>query len=257
VLSLTRTYALQQPGYAIVTADFNGDGNLDLMVFSAPPNTGTWGYSVLLGNGDGSFQLATFVSQNSTAPPLFQQNDSVVVADFNGDKKLDVAVGGFGDQTLAILLAKGDGTFVAPSFVFDAGAGILLGANFNSDGKMDIAASVASANGGTYLLFGNGDGPFQPAVLPANLTGFVADVTGDLNNDGKPDLFGIQTALGNGDGTFTILPLPVTQYGPLQVADFNGDGKLDLLVAYTLFSTSVHFVHIAVPQGNGDGTLDH
>jgi VCBS repeat protein len=86
VLSLAHSYALQEPGGAIVTADFNGDGNLDLMVFSAPPSAGSWGYGVLLGNGDGSFQPATFVSLNSTAPPLFQQNDSVVVADFNGDK---------------------------------------------------------------------------------------------------------------------------------------------------------------------------
>jgi hypothetical protein len=254
-LSLSHTYTLQQPGYAIVTADFNGDGNLDLMVFSAPPNSGTWGYIVLLGNGDGTFQPPTFVSESVSSPPLGEQNNSVVVADFNGDKKLDVAVGlaGLGNQTLAVLLGNGDGTFGAPSYVFDAGAGILLGADFNSDGKIDIAAPVGGANGGTYLLFGNGDGTFQPAVLPANLAGVFAGATADFNGDGKPDLsIGTEVALGNGDGTFTVLPSS-GNYNPLQVADFNGDGKLDLLVGYT--TTSVHLVHVAVIPGNGDGTF--
>jgi hypothetical protein len=53
VLSVINTYTLQQPGYAIVTADLNGDGNLDLAVFGTDPS-GNWNYNVLLGNGDGS-----------------------------------------------------------------------------------------------------------------------------------------------------------------------------------------------------------
>lgn len=63
-LTLINTYQLQQPGYGIVTADLNGDGNLDLVLFGTDPITQEWSYSVLLGSGNGSFQPAVFYPQN-------------------------------------------------------------------------------------------------------------------------------------------------------------------------------------------------
>jgi hypothetical protein len=243
VLSLIHTYTLQQPGYAIVTGDFNGDGNLDLVVFGTDSATGDWNYSVLLGNGDGSFQSPVFYAESVQTTA---QSYSVVVADFNNDKKLDIAVTS-GNQTLALLLGNGDGTFAAPSYVFDGGAYSLVSADFNGDGKADIAA------GGPPLaiLFGNGDGTFQTAVFPTSLQNFGVQFTADLNNDGKPDLVdGYQVALGNGDGTFTLLSSLPNQVNA--IADFNGDGIPDVFVTeyYRAFVNAN-----GVMLGNGDGTF--
>ena len=256
VLSLAHTYPLQQPGSDIVTADFNGDGNLDLMVLSADPNSQTWGYSVLLGNGDGTFQPPSpFVSLSADT---YLQGNSAIIGDFSGDKKLDVAVpmtGPSNPSTLAVLLGHGDGTFAAPTYVYDGGATLIVAADFNGDGKLDIAASGFSGSFGgpigTGLLFGNGDGTFQPAVFPSSLSNLVTAFTADLNNDGKADLVGSQVALGNGDGTFTLLP--ALKYAPDQIADFNGDGKLDLLVIND--GVSSHPLDTGVLLGNGDGTF--
>jgi hypothetical protein len=252
-MSLIHTYTLQQPGHAIVTADFSGDGNLDLMVVGTDPITQEWSYSVLLGNGDGSFQPPIFYPQ-SVVPTT--NGYSIVVAEFNNDKKLDVAITS-GNSSLALLLGNGDGTFTAPSYVFDAGASSLLSADFNGDGKLDIAAGGSTPSAPylqTAILFGNGDGTFQPAVFPTSLNGFAAQFTADLNNDGKPDLVSFQpgqVALGNGDGTFTLLPaLP---YSVTAIADFNGDGKPDVLV--TAYSSSGHPEQTGVLLGNGDGTF--
>ncbi len=256
-LSLIHTYTLQEPGRGIVTADFNGDGNLDLVVFSTDPITQEWSYSVLLGNGDGSFQTPVFNPQNiSTATQAY----SIVVGDFNNDNKLDIAAslaGPGGNSSLALVLGNGDGTFAAPAYVFDGGAFFLVSADFNGDGKLDIAAGGSGmGNSATALLFGNGNGTFQPAIFPANLNNFAAQFTADVNNDGKSDLLSAtQLALGNGDGTFNLLPSFCQNcVGADAVTDFNGDGILDLLITQGTQGFD-HSLNGAVLLGNGDGTF--
>ena len=252
-LSLAHTYALQEPGYGIATADFNGDANLDLLVVGIDPINSTWSYSVLLGNGDGSFQAPVFYPQ-SLVSGFF--SPSIVVADFNNDQKPDVAVNVPG--TLALLLGKGDGTFAAPAYIFDGAGQYLVAGDFNGDGKLDIAAGgpappPGSANPETAVLYGNGDGTFQPAVFPTSLSNFAAQFTADLNNDGKPDLISQnQVALGNGYGTFTQLSTLIG-YQVNQVADLNGDGRPDLFV--TNYGPSSHPLNTGVLLGNGDGTF--
>ena len=254
-LSLTQTYTLQQPGYAVVTADLNGDGNLDLVVVGTDSVTGDWNYSVLLGNGDGTFQPPFFYPQSVQTNAL---SYSVVVGDFNNDRKLDIATtlsanGALSNQSLALLLGNGDGTFAAPSYSLDEGASSLVSADFNGDGNADIAAGTFSPSQATAILFGKSDGTFQDAVVPSSLKHFgPVQFTADLNNDGKPDLISIShLALGNGDGTFTLLPSGLGTVNA--IADFNGDGKLDVLVTQSSSPTSLG--QSGVLLGNADGTF--
>lgn len=253
-LTLTHTYGLQQSGLGIVTADFNGDGKLDLLVLELDLPSNDWSYSVLLGNGDGSFQSPVYNPQSvAGANPAM-----VIVADFNQDGKPDIGTTISGQ--FAVLLGYGDGTFKPPGYYFDAGYSSLMAADFIEDGKLDIAVGNTGGLSGTAILFGNGDGTFQTAVLPANLnSNFAVQFTGDLNNDGKADLVSYfyptsQVALGNGDGTFNVLPamagLAVIYCDVVAIADINGDGKLDAIVSETLSRTGIT---LDIRLGNGDG----
>jgi hypothetical protein len=245
ILSLANTYPLQQPSYAIAAADVNGDGNLDLIVTGADPNSHNWSYSVLLGNGDGSFQSPTLYQQNVQAVPSM-----IVIADFNNDGKPDFAlpVG----NSVAVLLGNGDGTFGTPTLFFDGEADSIVSADFNGDGKLDIAAGGAS---GLAILLGNGSGTFQPAAFPYT-TGLDVVATADLNGDGKADIVangnGIQILLGNGDGTFNALAPFGSGNAAIALADVNGDGNVDVIAEEALGST----VHNGILLGNGDGTFD-
>jgi hypothetical protein len=230
--------AFAMPVNALDAADFNADGNLDLAIVNGV------GYQslVALGYGNGAF---------NTAGPFYSGgfSASAAVGDFNGDGRLDTALvsGGsaaIGGSGVTVSLGNGDGTFTLAS-----GSPISLGtylsaiaiADFNGDGKLDLAVTDSSGNA-VIILLGNGDGTFgTPTTIPVG-NGPEAIVAGDFNNDGKLDLatanYGdgtITLLLGQGDGTFTQAsgsPYTVGQY-PYQItaADFNGDGKLDLATA--------------------------
>jgi len=224
-------------GCSIAPADFNGDGSLDL----AAGNGVFGGVSILLGFADGAFNLVP-------PPPVLVPSAaacSIAVGDFNGDGKLDLAVPDSTDNVVAILLGNGDGTFTQATgspITISGGPDAVLVADFNGDGKLDLA--VANGNNGTVtILLGNGDGTFTQAAGSPITVGNTPDALaiGDFLGNGKLDIavanFGDGTVtllLGNGDGTFTQAtgsPFPVGN-GPtaIAVADFNGDGKLDLAV---------------------------
>jgi hypothetical protein len=253
---LAHSYTLHQSAGAIATADLNGDGNLDLVAAGNDPTTGEWSYTVLRGNGDGTFRTPLSYPQS-----VITIAGQIIVADFNNDHKPDIAIA-LGNQNIAVLLGNGDGTFGPPSYYFDNGAGIIMSADFNGDGNVDLAATVAdnSVPTPTAFLFGNGDGTFQPAVFP--LGQYAAFSTGDFNNDGKADLLGegagLQVLLGNGDGTFNTLPPswnePPSLYTPSVqlLADINSDGNLDIIASAF---QGVHIDHEGVFPGNGDGTF--
>lgn len=252
-LSLTHTYPLPQPVYSrIVSADLNGDGNLDLVVLGGVPDqiyegTYDWQYSVLLGNGDGTFQSPIQYQQSvgSDSPEFY----SLAVADFNNDGNIDIVLSLPSVGVWPLLLGNGDGTFATPIYLSGSGP-IFVSADFNGDGNVDIAAS------GTALLFGNGDGTFQAPLAPPNLQGFYPSFTADFNRDGKPDLSGnsssgtSEVALSNGDATFTLLP--AFSQNVVAVADLNGDGYPD--VVYRTAGSN-NLPQTGVMSGNGDGTF--
>ena len=236
--------AFAMPINGLNAADFNADGNLDLAIVDGV------GYQtvVALGYGNGAFNTP------GTLPDTGGFAVGAVVGDFNGDGKLDVIVANSGitaggsQSGVAVSLGNGDGTFTLANgspIAVGNNLSAIVAADFNGDGKLDLALTDSSGNG-VIILLGNGDGTFgAPATIPG-ISGADAIVTADFNNDGKLDLAvgtanSITLLLGNGDGTFTQAagsPYAIA-YAPFQLAagDFNGDGKLDLAVMDLLGGT--------------------
>jgi VCBS repeat protein/IPT/TIG domain-containing protein len=131
------TYGTGLSPASVITADFNGDGKLDLAIANIglvgePGNT----VSILLGNGDGTFQPAVNYLTNDFPRQL-------VAGDFNGDDKLDLAaITGPGPTgAISVLLGNGDGTFRPHTdYATPVGANAVATADFNADGLLDFAA---------------------------------------------------------------------------------------------------------------------
>ena len=193
---------------------------------------------------------------------------SVVIADFNGDKKLDIAVSNEDTNTLAVFLNDGTGHFGSPVItnVQTSGAslGFMVAGDFNEDSKTDLAVSfIGGGNQVNVILLGNGDGTFQQQPAIANSAGFTVAKVVDLNGDGHQDLAmgfngTLGVSLGVGDGTFNgTTYLPGGSGGAffgLAVADFNGDGKLDM-EALDVGNGVGGTAALNFYPGNGDGTF--
>jgi uncharacterized protein (TIGR03437 family) len=234
------------PG-SLAIGDFNGDGKADLTVANSRSNN----VSVLLGNGNGTFQAAVNYAAGAT-PRL------VAVGDFNGDGKADLAVANWDSNNVSVLLGNGNGTF-QPAVSYAAGSGptIIVIRDFNGDGKADLIVANHNSHNVSVLL-GNGNGTFQPAVSYATDTSPCELSAGDLNGDHKADLVmsnwagsSVSVLLGNGNGTFQPEVNYATGSGPgsAAIGDFNGDGKADLAVA------NWNSVSVSMLLGNGNGTF--
>jgi len=246
----------------IKSAELTGDGKKDIVVTNAI--TGT--VSVLKGNGDGTFQTAIDLP-SGTAP------NALAVADVNGDGKPDIMATNNGDQTVGVYInnsTPGNINF-APQVTYPVGlypSGIVTG-DFNGDGSPDL---VVLNNGDVFdssspttitVLLNDGKGTFaaQPAEQVWNHNGGDALAVGDFSGTGRLDLavanFGfavpneLRVMRGNGDGTFTA----GESYGigegaeDIKVADFNGDGIVDLVTCNLNDDTLTLLV------GKGDGTF--
>ena len=170
--------------------------------------------------------------------------NSLAVADFNEDGKLDVVVADSNGH-VGVLLGNGDGTF-RPAMTYHCGPYAILWAivDLNGDGTPDLVVDTSVVT----VLLGNGDGTFQAAVLyDSGGLGARSPALADVNGDGTPDLLvvnecvdstcaegSVGVLLGNGDGTFqSAQTFDSGGYEPLQmvIADVNGDGKPDLVLA--------------------------
>jgi len=276
---------------SIATADFNGDGKPDLAEVTL--NLGSSSFpsasvKILLGQADGTFVpgptspvSATAINSPSGLP--------FVVGDFNYDNKSDLAAITCLDQDctksgIAVLLGRGDGTFNSPLFSAPLSAVALTVGDFNGDGNLDLAAvtntcanadDVSCNDGFVNILLGNGDGTLQAPVrypfVGARSTPIAA---GDVNLDGKMDLVvsnnncgefdcpmgSLSVLLGNGDGTFqTGTNYSAGNFGSSSVviADFNADGKPDLVVSNLGPCVSIPCGEdsLGLLLGNGDGTF--
>ncbi|MGA2231223.1 MAG: VCBS repeat-containing protein, partial [Tepidisphaeraceae bacterium] len=240
---------------AVQRADLNGDGKLDLI--SANIN-GT--VSVLLGNGDGTFQAAqTFSdglgSNTQVHFAIFPFSDS------NNDNSLGLVLLDDTNQ-VSILLSNGNGTFQPPQILTlsDTAYSIAVG-RFSGDGDADLV--VGYADGTVGVLLGNNDGTFQaPVTYVAADYGITAVAVADLTNNGHEDIVvsssgidrnngSINVLLGNGDGTFRgEQPVVSESYGEfgLGAIDLDGDGIPDLIAGTSAGAYQVFL-------GNGDGTF--
>ena len=246
-----QTYALTGFPFAAET-DSNG---ITSLVFLAP-----LGFTVLTGNGDGTFQgvPALYVGQSGGSVA----QTGITGADVNGDGLTDMlAVDATGN--LLTFLCRGNGTFSITSKIPAVVGEFVATGDFNADGRIDAAAIVSGPpDAKVNLYLGNGNGTFQPSLPAVDLqtTGAEQAVVGDFNGDSNLDLVvsyntnmvsegsGLVFLPGKGNGAFGT-PVTFSQgsysvaNGELLAADLNNDKKLDLIW------------NGAVYLGNGDGTF--
>ena len=235
------TYSLGSSPTAIATGDFNGDGIQDLAV-AAGNNV-----YVMLGDGSGAFPSAKVSQITVGSGPT-----SVVAGDFNRDGNLDFAVTNKTDNTVSVMLGAGNGSTFNQASGSPISTGTstspaaLVTADFNGDGKLDLAVAESGLNR-VDIFKGNGDGTFslQPSSIATGTTP-LSIVFGDFNADGKIDLAVANSgskllglSLGNGDLTFQAQTTVSVGPNPIVAApaDYNGDGTTDLAVANNGTST--------------------
>lgn len=267
---------------AITAADIATARTALITVTNPPPGGGTSNaqYFQVTFRSDALTFEDSILPTNSPVAQVIR----VLVGDFNGDGKQDVielalvpaASGTSNNSVIQLLLGNGDGTLQPPTTVDSPPTGIsivdLETGDLNGDGKLDLIGYYAdsiSGGGGTFVLFGNGDGTFQAPVessLPQAFT--KINSIADVNGDGIPDLIGscggVCVALGNGDGTFRMgfTYFPPSDSGlisakTLALGDFHNSGKLDIVAAFNLqtFSDDAPSYLLVMLPGNGDGTF--
>ena len=231
----------------IAVGILSSNHHLDLVV----SNPSSDSISVYPGNGDGTFGAPSNITVGLNPGP-------VAIRDMNGDGTRDIVVADTGSNDVAVLLGHGDGTFQPPAaFPSPGGSALqsLVIGDFNDDGIPDVAIVG-------YLLLGTGNGRLGAAVTYPTIAGATSVVTGDLNGDHKLDLLivgniccngqsFVSILLGKGNATFRGAPDMAVGTAPVSiaVADFNGDGHADLVIANQGSNS------LSVALGTGQGSF--
>jgi len=265
--------------------DFNNDSQLDL-IFTNPPASLVY---VLLGNGNGTFELLTVFSTGYGI-----ETQGITVADFNGDSYLDAAIVYHTNNSIAIFLGNGNGTFSALTTFWTGRNSYptsLAVAYLNNDHYLDIVVSnYFSKSAGVFL--GHGDGTFEVVqnyfAGGGNVNPFFTAI-GDFNGDTRPDvvigydqqnMITVLFTYDNGSlGERARFSVGAATVGHIAVGDLNNDGHSDIVVAesliagvfvlfgdgngsfngQTIFLTNVfssYFIEVAVGDFNDDGCQD-
>ena len=223
--------------YEIAAADFNGDGNLDVVI-----TTGT-GFAILLGNGNGTFQPP----EHFNGPSLTK----LAVGDLNMDGRPDIAlVAQYSPGVVYLYLNNGAGGFSGPSYANLPEYSPFTIGDVSGDGIPDLV------NGYGYIAFGKGNGTFDPPVYyptDSSLFGPYNPVVADLRNNGLNDIVvqgsqAVSVLLAEGKGKFEdgIWSPLAGAFGCAAPADFTGNGKSDLAMLTTQ--------GISILLGTGNGT---
>jgi hypothetical protein len=249
---------------AVAVGDFDGDGSPDLAVTNTgdpDPDNPYGGYRsnlrILLNDGAGRFHMAPGSPFKVGTDP-----SSIAIADFNGDRRQDLAVT---SESLRILLGDGTGRFdAAPGspVQLDGYPGNVNAADFNGDGIPDLVAAVGQANSSRpRILLNDGSGRFTvlAAALPVTAKNLRSIAVADVNSDGNADLAvgdsestRVSILLGDGAGAFgpaRRFPAGSKIAGDLVVGDLNGDARPDLAVPVRSGNT------VAILLGNGVGSF--
>jgi hypothetical protein len=248
--TLKGTYTTGSPyshlSTGLAVADLRGNGDLDLITIDP-----AGAVDVLLGNGDGTFQVPVAVAVSSP--------QGIAAADVNHDGKTDLVVASNASlDGIYVLIGNGNGTFQTPVFYAqgsNSGSLTVAVGQLTTTNNQDV---VLGTGNGPYVYLNNGDGTFKPPVLFGGPAWAESIVIADVNGDKKNDLIvasntssTVWVLLGNGKGTFTAGTSYSTD-GYLQtvvVGDFNGDHKLDFA------ASNGNGEWVTVALGNGDGTF--
>lgn len=257
--------------FGAITEDFNRDGKVDLIY-----SQGTNPLLFLAGNGDGTFGLVHQI-------PGTNGGLAVNTADFNHDGKLDLVYSA-GNQ-LRIAFGDGTGNFTASTVLYtgtedyETFPNVLVG-DFDGDAKADIAVAdedgYSSRDGDftpTLIFYGNGAGAFTRVDM--SIAGGNRYVVADVNQDGKADLVGtyyysfadhpgtgVHILYGSASRNMALVTLTdhdiytdgIGEQAAITVADFNGDGRLDL-ATWGTDSTQDGYYKVAVFRQQADRTF--
>ncbi len=239
--------------------DVNKDGIPDLVV----ANKGSDSISILRGTGNGQFSATTDY-------PAGHSPQYVALADLNGDGFLDVVVANYyenyliGKGTISVLLNDGTGGLLAPtSYIVGTYPASVAIADFNGDGKPDLAVVSTYTSNLVEILLGDGSGAFALSSSFSTATGGANEVVAaDLNGDGIQDLALVGGShlvvfLGRGDGAFgsPLSTLLANYLQGLAVGDVDEDGIPDLVAAAEYGGSDGPENRIWILHGVGDGTF--